>query len=94
MHLSLSKQSLRSCKQHTPVPPSNLAAPSFMYVTRAGSTLQGTTVCVAEQIVVPTFIAGVVVQFQLGSCRCACGGCDSWVTVTVFNDCSCPGQQP
>lgn len=40
-----------------------------MYVTRAGSTLQGTTVCVAEQMVVPTFIAGVVVQFQLGSCR-------------------------
>jgi hypothetical protein len=41
-----------------------------MYVTRAGSTLHGTTVCVAEQMVVPTFMAGVVVQFQLGSCRC------------------------
>jgi hypothetical protein len=53
----------------SPVPPSKLAEPSFMYVTRAGSTLQGTTVCVAEQIVVPTFMEGVVVQFQEGSCR-------------------------
>lgn len=35
-----------------------------MYVTRAGSTLQGTTVCVALQIVAPTFMAGLVVQFQ------------------------------
>jgi hypothetical protein len=35
-----------------------------MYVTRAGNTLQGTTVCVALQMVAPTFIEGLVVQFQ------------------------------
>lgn len=49
------------------------------YETLAGSTLQGTTVCVAEQTVAPSRNVGWVVQFQpvvpgAGEGRVAPGG--------------------
>jgi len=54
-----------------------------MYVTLAGSTLQGTTVCVAEQMVLPTCIEGVVVTFQPGSSSSSSGSSSSSSSVDV-----------
>ena len=49
----------------SPLSPSpNWAVPSLLYTTCAGSTLQGTTVWVAEHSVAPTLAGGVVVLFQ------------------------------
>lgn len=50
-------------------PGPNSADSSLQYTTWAGSTLHGTTVCVAEQMVTPGFRAGVVVQFQPAAVR-------------------------
>lgn len=61
------------------LPSLNCTAPSLQYETLAGSTLQGTTVCVAEQTVAPSRNVGWVVQFQpvvpgAGEGRVAPGG--------------------